>query len=371
MACRTPARPSSAVTVVCGQDFDVRPRGDALDQIARHARIDAGAANDQPDPGDLAGQIHRRLARGIARADQRHVLARAQPSLQRRGPVVDAGALEGRETLDIETAITGAAGDNDCAGGDALLVGQGEQEASAVRVDLVLQARGFVRNFHFDAELLRLRVGAGHQRHAGDAGRKAQIVLDAGRRTGLPAKRATVQHQRRQALGPGIHGGREPRRPGADDRHVVDPVRIDRCHKADAAGQRHVAGIAQHLSARAEHDRQFAGLDGKTLDQRSRARIVPGVEPLMRMPVAGQEAFEPQNVAVIRVADDHRSAGAGLEQADTAQDQGAHDPLTKFGLLHHEVAQPAGSNDGCLDCRRGGRVHQGRAPRQLREFAHQ
>jgi len=73
-----------------GQDFDVRPCGDAFDQVARHVRFETGSANDQPDLGDLAGQIHRPLAGGIAPTHQRHFLPRAQPSLQRRGPIMDA-----------------------------------------------------------------------------------------------------------------------------------------------------------------------------------------------------------------------------------------------------------------------------------------
>ena len=45
-----------------------------------------------------------------------------------------------------------------------------------------------VRDRHLGAELLRLVVGARHQRHAGDAGREAEIVLDA-RRTRRPVRR--------------------------------------------------------------------------------------------------------------------------------------------------------------------------------------
>jgi hypothetical protein len=42
-----PFCPSSAVTV------------EAVDQVARHVRFETGSANDQPDLGDLAGQIYR------------------------------------------------------------------------------------------------------------------------------------------------------------------------------------------------------------------------------------------------------------------------------------------------------------------------
>src|SRR6266567_1898045 len=115
------------------QDLDVRPRGNALDQIARHARIETGTTNNQPDLRDLAGQINSCLAGGIARAYQRHFLPRAQPSLKRRCPIVDARALESCEIFDIESAIPCAAGDDDRAGAGLLLVGEGNQKASSAR----------------------------------------------------------------------------------------------------------------------------------------------------------------------------------------------------------------------------------------------
>jgi hypothetical protein len=51
-----------------------------------------------------------------------------------------------------------------------------------------LQARRLVRDRHVDAELQRLIIGPRHQGQAGDAGRKAQIVLDPSRRAGLTAE---------------------------------------------------------------------------------------------------------------------------------------------------------------------------------------
>ena len=99
----------------------------------------------------------------------------------------------------------------------------------------------------------------------------------------------------------------------------------------------------------------------KALDQGLRARIGLWIEALMRMPVAGQEAFETKNIAVIGAADDDRAAGAGLEQADPAQDQGAHDALAELGLFDQQIAQPARRNDDRLDRFRGNGVDQGRA----------
>ena len=60
------------------------------------------------------------------------------------------------------------------------------------------------------------------------------------------------------------------------------------------------------------------------------------------MAVAGEETLQPQHVGIVGAADDHRPAGAGLQQADAAQDQRAHDALAELGLLHQQVAQPIG-----------------------------
>ena len=88
------APPSSATTSVLnissifGVDFD------PLDQIARHAGAEPAAADHHVHLRGMAGQKHRGLPGGIAAADQHHLLVRAQPRLDRRGPVPDAAAFE-------------------------------------------------------------------------------------------------------------------------------------------------------------------------------------------------------------------------------------------------------------------------------------
>ena len=62
-----------------------------------------------------------------------------------------------------------------------------------------------------------------------------------------------------------------------------------------------------------------------------------------------KKAFETQNIAIIGAADDYRAAGAGLEQANPAQDQGAHDALAELGLFDHQIAQPPRRDDERLD----------------------
>ncbi len=152
---------------------------------------------------------------------------------------------------------------------------------------------------------------------------------------------------------------------------VVDPIGIDRPDQADAAGELVLAGIAQQLAVRAQHDRQLPGVDVEALDQRLRLRIGLGIERLVRMAVAGQETLQPQHVAVLGAADDHRPAGPGLDQADAAQDQGAHDALAELGLGDEQRPQPLGRDDqGFHRALRVG-IDQRRPARQLRQLAHE
>ena len=145
-------------------------------------------------------------------------------------------------------------------------------------------------------------------------------------------------------FGRGIHRRRKAGRPGTDDGNVVDAVRIDRADQPDAARQLILAGIAQQLSAGAEHDRQLPGIDMEALDQRFGFGIDVGVEQLMRMAVAAQKALQPQHVAIVGAADDDRAAGAGFEQPDAAEDQRPHDALAElgFGDRAGRAAGPAG-----------------------------
>ncbi len=81
------------------------------------------------------------------------------------------------------------------------------------------------------------------------------------------------------------------------------------------------------------------------------------------MPVSGKETFEPQHVAVVGSTDDYRPARTRLDQADAAQDKGAHDALAQFGLFHQKIAQPARRDDECQDGFLGVGIDQGRAAR--------
>ena len=70
----------------------------------------------------------------------------------------------------------------------------------------------------------------------------------------------------------------------------------------------------------------------EALDQRFRLGVGIGIEGPARMRVAAQKVFQPEHVAIVGAADDHRPSGAALKQADPAEDQGTHDPFTELRL---------------------------------------
>ena len=81
------------------------------------------------------------------------------------------------------------------------------------------------RDHDVGAEFLRLNEGAGRERLAADAGRKAKVILNPGAGAGLTAESACVENRDGKAFGAGVDRRRETRGPGADDRDIVDEVR--------------------------------------------------------------------------------------------------------------------------------------------------
>src|SRR5262245_14839711 len=312
---------------------DVRERRDAVDQVARHARLEARAAHEHADLRGLAGEVDHRLAGRVPGAYQRHLGFRAQTRLERRRPVVHAAALELGEVRTPEAAVLGAAGDQHCARAHALLVRQPELEARQRRGRVALEPHDLVRNRDLCAELLGLVVGARHQREAGDPGRKTEVVLDSRGRTRLPAEGTALKHQYREALRGRVDRGRQARRAGADDRDVVAPRCVDALDHAEAAREVALTRIPQKAPVRADDDRQLARLDLETLQKGLRARVLVGIEALAGVHIARKEVLEAQDVGVPGPPDDHRAASAALDQLDAAQDQRAHDALAELRLL--------------------------------------
>jgi len=74
---------------------------------------------------------------------------------------------------------------------------------------------------------LCLHEGAAGERLTGDAGRKAQVIFDAGAGIRLAAERPAVENDLLQAFRCRAHRGCEPGRPAAHDGNVEDLI-VDR-----------------------------------------------------------------------------------------------------------------------------------------------
>ena len=225
------------------------------------------------------------------------------------------------------------------------------------------------RNGGLDSELVRLVVGARHQRHAADAGRKAEIILDACRCAGLTAERAAIQHQHGQSLRRRVNRSGKAGRSRADDGDIVKVLRIDRADQSDAARQLVLARIAQHLSARTDHDRQLPRIDVETVDQRLGLQVGFGIEVHARRAVAGEKAFEPNYIGVFGTADDDRAADAILQHLCSAQDQRAHQPFAKLRFGDQQGPHTIGREDQRLDRLAGDGVAKRRPAGELGQFA--
>ena len=147
-----------------------------------------------------------------------------------------------------------------------------------------------------------------------------------------------------------VDGCGEPRRAGANDDEVVQLVGIDWSDQPDAPPELVLVRVAEQLPARAKDDREFFRRDLETLDQGSRAAILDGIEPLVRMTVPSQEIDQPQYVSVGLIPDDDR-ASPTLDQAHAPQDQRAHDPLAQLRLGDQQCPKPIRRDRDAFDMR--------------------
>src|ERR1700674_969335 len=106
---------SLRVTVQLGQfgievQFDVGSRLDTLDQVARHARREAGAAYQHRYLGRVLPQVYGCLPGRVAAPDQSHFFAGARLRFERGCPIPHTAALEFGEARQRGPAIARAAG---------------------------------------------------------------------------------------------------------------------------------------------------------------------------------------------------------------------------------------------------------------------
>ncbi len=325
-----------------GQEADVGRRLDPLDEVARHALVEVRSADEQVHPGGVGGEVDRGLAGGVAAADQRHLGARAEPRLDRRGPVPDAAALEALDVAERRPAVAGAAGDDHGAGGHAAAVVELEAVgALGAEADELGDLR---REDDLGAELLGLHEGAAGQRLAGDAGREAEIVLDPGAGPGLAAVALGVENGDRQALGGGVDGGGEPGGAGAHHRDVEHLAARRPPGHAEGAAELADGRVEQRLAGGNDDHGQHRAARPAVAEEACRRGVDRGVGDLVGKRAPPEKGREADHVGVVGVADDQRAAVARLDELHPPQDQRAGDPLAQ-GRLRDEKRAEAGRRD--------------------------
>ena len=134
---------------------------------------------------------------------------------------------------------------------------------------------------------------------------------------------------------------------------------------ADRVGDRRLRRIAQHPAVRADHQRQVGARGDIARDEIGGVLVGGGIEHVVRLAVARQKILQPRHLAERGRPDQHRAAGAALDQVDPAQDQRAHDPLAEFGFGHQQRAQLIGRDQKRLDIAVGMAIDQREAAGKL------
>ncbi len=197
------------------QGTDRRARGDLIDQVLRHALFEPITATDDRDTACVARKVHRCLAGGVSGADDVDIDAVRVRGLGGGGAVVDALPAEPLEAADAEPAPRDTGCEDDRASVD---------DASAVEVNVAVRRVDPLDRPRYEdlsAEPPRLLESPARELVAGDTGREAEVVLDAGRRPGLAAGRLALDDERAEPLRGAVHGGSKPCRSRTDDHGVV------------------------------------------------------------------------------------------------------------------------------------------------------
>ena len=268
----------------------------------------------------VLGQVQRGLARRVAPADNEHRAVHHRGRLGHRRAVEHPSADEPFEHRDAEAAVVDAGGHDRRARPHALAVGQRQHVLAA----LGSQADDVAEEEELGAEGPRLLEGAEREVGAADAAGETRVVPDEGAGPGLPADRPALDHQGREALGRGVDRARQPRRPGADDDHVVDGVGPDRAHQTERVGQLDVGRVHQRRRGRGElqdDHGQFRLLESQIVEDAARGLGVLGVEA-DRDVVAGEGVAQHVGPFVLPADQAHRLEAVALGEVPVVEDVG-------------------------------------------------
>src|SRR5436189_436426 len=115
------------------------------------------------------------------------------------------------------------------------------------------------------AELSRLERRAPGELGAGEAGRKAEVVLYPRARAGLAARGEALDHERAEALGGRVDRRGEPGRTAAEH-HDVEALAVDLRSKPELIGDR-LHGRSPDDAVRADEHRALGLPDPEPFDQ--------------------------------------------------------------------------------------------------------
>src|SRR5215213_3080312 len=156
-----------------GEQLDVLGGCDPVDEILRHALAQVASPYEQVNPPCASGQEQCRLARRVAPAYDRDLLALAPLSLSLRRSVVDAHALETPEAGHLQPAVASPCCDYHAACRDLTAFG----ELYIVVTVFPPQTDRLPGHRRAGAELVGLDQDAAGQLEAGEPGGEARVVL--------------------------------------------------------------------------------------------------------------------------------------------------------------------------------------------------
>ncbi len=234
-----------------------------VDEVAGHAGVDVGSSDHHRHVASQVGQEHRRLSGRVAAPDDHGPAAGDLPCLQVGGGVVNAGAFELGQALDVEAAVTGAAGRDHRPAGDGGAVGQIGHQVPGV----LPQGDCRTRHAQLGAELLSLDEPSLGEVAARDAGGEAEVVLDPRASAGLAAGRHHFYAEGVQPFGGPIDSRGQPSRPPTHDDHVEISIWKAADGQAQVIGQ--VPGVARRRTV--PDDMTTGSSDGRTPSWRRRS----------------------------------------------------------------------------------------------------
>ncbi len=272
---------------------------DLIDQIFRHGGGKSFAAHQHGYFGGIFGEVEGSLAGGVGAADDKDLFVLAGQRLDQRGAIVDAAAGEAVGAGNIELAVLDAGSEKDAMAGDLTAVGKLDKAVLAVDAHA-----GGALGDKLGAEARGLGVGAAAKVSAGDAGRKAEVVLDAGAGAGLPAGSFRLDDNGAEAFTGAIDGGGEAGRTGADDDDVVEI--LGGLNAEADAGRRASRDRGRQGQRRRRRGRRevSAGSSLTVLEERERFRAGGDIEPAVRNVVAREEVAQAVIVERPAMADD-------------------------------------------------------------------